>query len=81
MLTGTHPLSSQGIGKVSLERLGAAETLQSHGLSTGGFQLNPFLSEQFNYDWGFETYRDYQNPLMWAATRVFPRGIEVIIHN
>jgi arylsulfatase A-like enzyme len=77
MLTGTHLLSYQGLGKLSPERPRVARTLQSHGLSTGGFQSNPFLSEQFEYHVGFETYRDYQNPLMGVATKVFPRGIEI----
>jgi len=77
MLTGTHLLSHHGIGKLSADRPRIARHLSDRGLATGGFQSNPFLSEQFNYHVGFDTYHDYQNPLMGVATRLFPRGIEI----
>jgi len=47
------------------------------GLTTAGFQCNPFLSTHFNYDVGYDKFKDYQNPLMGIATKIFPRGIEV----
>jgi hypothetical protein len=46
-------------------------------LTTAAFHSNPFLSTHFNYDVGFETFEDYQNPLMGVATELFPRGIEI----
>ena len=77
MLTGTLPLSYGGLGPLSDERPRVASNLRDAGLITGGFQSNPFLSRHFNYDVGFDTFEDYQNPLMGIATRIFPRGIEL----
>jgi len=62
---------------MSTDRPFLAVSLQRAGYTTGGFHSNPFLSESFNYDTGFEVFEDYQNPLMALATRIFPRGIEV----
>ncbi|MFB6186105.1 MAG: sulfatase-like hydrolase/transferase, partial [Halobacteriaceae archaeon] len=77
MLTGTLPLSHGGLGPLSEDRPRVAQNLNEAGLTTGGFQSNPFLSRHFNYDVGFDTYEDYQNPLMGVATKIFPRGIEL----
>ena len=77
MLTGTLPLSYGGLGPLSDERPRVASNLRDAGLTTGGFQSNPFLSRHFNYDVGFDTFEDYQNPLMGIATKIFPRGIEL----
>jgi arylsulfatase A-like enzyme len=77
MLTGTLPLSYGGLGPLSHGRPRVSEYLSEAGLSTGGFQCNPFLSKHFNYDRGFDEFKDYQNPLMGLATKIFPRGIEL----
>jgi arylsulfatase A-like enzyme len=77
LLTGTLPLSHGGLGPLAPSRPRIATELQRRGLRTGGFHSNPFLSTHFNYDEGFETFSDYQNPLMGVATKVFPRGIEI----
>lgn len=77
MLTGTLPLSYSGLGPLTEERPRVAENLRSEGFTTGGFQSNPFLSTHFNYDDGFNQFKDYQNPLMGVATKIFPRGIEI----
>lgn len=77
MLTGTLPLSYGGLGPLTDERPRVASNLRDAGLTTGGFQSNPFLSRHFNYDVGFDTFEDYQNPLMGIATKIFPRGIEL----
>lgn len=77
LLTGTLPLSYRGLGPLSDDRPRVAARLREHGLATGGFQCNPFLSTHFGYDEGFDTFEDYQNPLMGLATRIFPRGIEI----
>ncbi len=77
MLTGTLPLSYGGLGPLTDDRPRVAEQLGDAGLRTGGFQCNPFLSEHFNYDRGFDEFEDYQNPLMGIATKIFPRGIEL----
>jgi arylsulfatase A-like enzyme len=77
LLTGTLPLSYDGLGPLSPNRPRLAAHLQTVGLNTGGFQSNPFLSHHFNYEVGFKTFEDYQNPLMGIATKIFPRGIEI----
>ncbi|WP_082677615.1 sulfatase [Haloferax sp. Q22] len=77
MLTGTLPLSYGGLGPLTDERPRVASNLRDAGLTTGGFQSNPFLSRHFNYNVGFDTFEDYQNPLMGIATKIFPRGIEL----
>jgi len=77
MLTGTLPLSYGGLGPLTDERPRVSMELQNAGLTTGGFQCNPFLSNHFNYDIGYDAFEDYQNPLMGIATKIFPRGIEI----
>jgi len=77
MLTGTLPLSYGGLGPLTDNRPRVAAELHAAGLRTGGFQCNPFLSTHFAYDYGFDSFEDYQNPLMGVATRIFPRGIEL----
>jgi len=51
--------------------------LAEAGRTTGAFHCNPFLSTHFNYDVGYDEFKDYQNPLMGIATKIFPRGIEI----
>lgn len=77
LLTGTMPLSYGGLGPLSPDRPRVATHLREEGYDTAGFQCNPFLSEHFEYHVGFDTFEDYQNPLMGLATRIFPRGIEI----
>jgi arylsulfatase A-like enzyme len=77
MLSGTMPLSYGGLGPLSDDRPRVAEFLGREGYQTAAFHCNPFLSTHFAYDAGFDTFEDYQNPLMGLATKVFPRGIEI----
>ncbi|NUB91496.1 sulfatase [Haloterrigena sp. SYSU A121-1] len=77
MLTGTLPLSYGGLGPLSEARPRVGEQLQKGDKTTAAFQCNPFLSTHFNYDRGYDTFEDYQNPLMGIATKIFPRGIEI----
>lgn len=77
LLLGTLPLSYEGMGPLHRERPRVSRRLGRNGFSTAAFHCNPFLSAHFNYDLGFETFKDYQNPLMGLATRLFPRGIEI----
>jgi len=76
LMTGTYPLSMGGFEPLSRDRPFVADRLQTAGMETAGFTSNPFLSTSFNYDTGFNTFQDYQNPLMGFATKLFPRGIE-----
>lgn len=76
ILTGTRPLSHDGLGRMSDDRPFLARELSERGLTTGGFHSNPFLSSTFDYDTGFDTFRDYQDSLTNIGTRLFPQGIE-----
>ena len=76
ILTGTLPLSYGGLGKLKEERPFLARELNSRGMATAGFHSNPFLTESFNYDIGFDTFEDYQDSLIGLATTLFPQGIE-----
>jgi len=77
MLCGTLALSYGGLGPLSESRPRVASELRERGYATGGFHSNPFLSRHFDYQVGFDEFKDYQNPLMGVAMRVFPRGIEL----
>ena len=77
ILTGTLPLSYDGLGPFCGDRPRLSSNLSRNGFATGAFQCNPFLSEHFNYGIGYDKFNDYQNPLMGIATRIFPRGIEI----
>jgi len=77
LLTGTLPLSYDGLGPLSGSRPRVSTHLAEAGHMTGAFQCNPFLSTHFNYDVGYDEFKDYQNPLMGIATKIFPRGIEI----
>jgi arylsulfatase A-like enzyme len=77
MLSGTLPLSYDGLGPLTDSRPRVAMELRERGFKTAGFHSNPFLSTHFNYDVGFDEFKDYQNPMMGVATKIFPRGIEI----
>ncbi|MFD1597929.1 sulfatase [Halobellus rarus] len=77
ILTGTLPLSHGGLGPLAPSRPRIASELRDRGFETGGFHSNPYLSSYFHYDEGFDSFEDYQNPLMGVATQIFPRGIEI----
>lgn len=77
LLTGTYPLSYGGLGPLVSDRPSVSAELSASGYQTAGFHSNPFLSTHFNYDVGFDEFKDYQHPLMGVATKVFPRGIEL----
>lgn len=77
LLTGTSPLSYGGLGPLKAGRPRVSEHMRQAGLATAGFHCNPFLSTHFNYNTGYSTFEDYQNPLMGLATKIFPRGIEI----
>jgi arylsulfatase A-like enzyme len=74
ILTGTYPLSYDGLGKLQKQRPMLSEEFQKNGFNTGGFQSNPFLTRHFNFDRGFDTFEDYQSSLMGPITSIFPRG-------
>lgn len=76
ILTGTYGLTDTDYPKLSRERPFLASVLSDNGVETAGFTSNPFLSRAFNYDTGFDQFRDYQNPLERKVASLFPNGIE-----
>lgn len=58
ILSGSSPLMYGGPGNLSPDRAMLAEVLDNAGYRTGGFHSNLFLSAQFGYDRGFDTFYD-----------------------
>lgn len=61
ILTSTYPHMYGGYKQLSDERTVVAEPLAAAGYRTGGFHSNPFLSTQFGYGAGFDTFYDSQS--------------------
>lgn len=59
ILTSTYPLMFGHHKKITRPRKTIAEVLKNHEFSTAGFHANPSLSRYFNYDRGFETFKDF----------------------
>lgn len=76
ILTGTYALSSDDYPYMGEKRPSLATSLSKQGIETAGFTSNPFLSRTFNYNIGFDEYRDYQNIIERKAAKLFPDGIE-----
>lgn len=47
---------------LSNQRTTIGEVLKKVGYSTAAFHSNPFLSKEFNYDRGFDTFYDFNKP-------------------
>jgi arylsulfatase A-like enzyme len=58
------------------DRPSLAAELGDAGFHTGAFTSNPFLQRGFDYDSGFDVFRDYHNPIERQAAKLFPDGIE-----
>ncbi len=58
LLGGVYPLQIDGVGLPERDGTTLAETLSTAGYETAGFVNNGFLSEDFNYGRGFDTFRD-----------------------
>lgn len=56
ILTATYPLMYGGFEKISEDRTLVSEAFDDTGYSTGGFQSNPHLLEEFGYGRGFDKY-------------------------
>jgi arylsulfatase A-like enzyme len=72
ILTWTYPLAYGGFDYLSDARTMVSTPLQSAGYATGGFHSNVWLSRDFNYDRGFDTFYDSKSePGMLARLRGF----------
>jgi arylsulfatase A-like enzyme len=58
ILGGVHPLRLDGAGLPANEGTTLPEQLSSAGYRTAGFVNNPFLTEYFGYNRGFDTFLD-----------------------
>lgn len=72
ILTSTYPLAYGGFDYLSERRTVVSTPLQSAGYTTGGFHSNVWLSRDFNYDRGFDTFYDSKSdPGLLARLRGF----------
>jgi arylsulfatase A-like enzyme len=72
ILTSTYPLAYGGFDYLSDRRTMVSTPLQSAGYATGGFHSNVWLSRDFNYDRGFDTFYDSKSdPGLLARLRGF----------
>jgi arylsulfatase A-like enzyme len=70
ILTSTQGLLYGGFVRLSEQQIPVAEPLSEAGYSTGGFHSNPYLSSQFGYNRGFDTFSDSQtNPTLVSKIR------------
>jgi len=60
ILTSTHGMLYGGFDHLSEEQVPISVLLSEDGYATGGFHSNPYLSEQFGYARGFDTYSDQE---------------------
>lgn len=60
ILTSSYALMYGGYDRVSANRTLVSEVISEGGYRTGGFHSNPFLSEEFGYARGFDTFYDGQ---------------------
>jgi len=60
ILTSSYALMHGGYDQISANRTLVSEVLSEDGYHTGGFHSNPFLSEEFGYAKGFNTFYDGQ---------------------
>lgn len=70
ILTSTHGMLYGGFDHLSEEQVPLSVPLSEHGYSTSGFHSNPYLSRQFGYARGFDTYSDEEeNPSLVSRVR------------
>lgn len=68
IMTGTYPWSYGGFHRLSDDRPHLAESLSAAEYMTGGFHSNPYLSAEFGYDRGFDTFDDGTESASTIAT-------------
>jgi len=76
LLYGSYALDITSYPQMETNGLSLASSLRDCGITTAGFTSNPFLSREFDYNDGFDYFRDYQSVLSRKSARLFPRGIE-----
>jgi arylsulfatase A-like enzyme len=76
--TGVHTGQIDGLG-VPSEGISLAETFRDAGYATGGFAKNGFLTRDYHYDRGFETFigesdfEDEHHPIKRVGKRLYDR--------
>jgi len=72
ILTSSYPLMYGGYDHLSEDRTIVSEVLDDAGYSTAGFHSNPFLSANFGYSRGFDTFYDSESePSLLARARQY----------
>ncbi|WP_158854470.1 sulfatase [Halorhabdus sp. CUG00001] len=68
ILTSTHGLLYGGFDHLSDEQVPLSVPLSEAGYATAGFHSNPYLSAEFSYDRGFDTFNDSETDPSLAAS-------------
>lgn len=58
ILTSTYPLDYQGPEEIKEPRVLISEVFQRQGFITAAFHSNPYLSDYFGYDKGWDVFKD-----------------------
>lgn len=58
ILTSTYPLDYQGPEEIKEPRVLISEVFQREGFITAAFHSNPYLSDYFGYDKGWDVFKD-----------------------
>lgn len=74
ILTSSHPLMYGEFERLSGERTLISEVLSDRGYATGGFHSNLYLSAQFGYGRGFDTFYDSRDEP--SLTERLRRGVK-----
>lgn len=70
LLTSTHGLLYGGFDHLSADRVPLSEPLSEAGYATAGFHSNAYLSAEFGYDRGFDTFSDFvEDPGLLSRVR------------
>jgi arylsulfatase A-like enzyme len=72
ILTSSYPLMYGGYERISEHRTLISEVLSEEGYETAGFHSNPYLSAEFGYGRGFDSFHDSQTgPSVFARIREY----------
>jgi arylsulfatase A-like enzyme len=81
ILTSTYPFDYQGVRKIEKPRILISELLNEHGFMTAAFHSNPYLSEYFGYNKGWDYFEDITLPLDTREGRINKEEWGSIIKN
>ena len=69
ILTSTHPFDYQGVKRIERPRKLISEVLKEDGFVTAAFHSNPYLSDFFGYNRGWDFFEHFSKPV---GSALFP---------